>query len=592
MTFEMIAVLVLVVVSVFLFATERLAVDLVALIVLAVLLITGLVTVEEGLSGLSNEATVTVGAMFILSAGLSRTGAVNFVGTAFGRIGRRSFSLALVAIMLVIGFVSAFINNTAAVAIFMPIVLGVARELRASPSKLLMPLSFCSILGGLCTLIGTSTNIVGNAIAVKNGQPPIGMFEFTPAGMLLFAAGSLYMLLIGVRLIPERRGSEDLTQSYGMGDYLTEIKLRRESDMVGKKLRDSVLVTELDVEVLEIVRGGNRVILPGPETELRAFDLLRVRAGVEKINRLAEQPGIELVGRTKWDDQTLQSGEIALVEAIIAPGSPLVGHSLQSIRFRQRYDAIVLALRQRGELRRENLDRVILRAGDVLLIEARPAQIERLRGVDDFVLIAEVGLPTFRRTKMIPALVIITAVVVLAATDLVPVVIGAVAGCVLLVLTNTLTLEEAYQAIEWRVIFLLAGVLPLGIAMEKSGAALYLSKLIVGSVGSLGPVAVLSAIYLMGWLLTEAMSNNATVLLLGPIAIATAQSLGCSPRPFLVAVIFAASAGFMSPIGYQTHTLIYGPGRYRFADFIRVGAPLSILCWLLATFIIPRFWPL
>lgn len=591
MTFDMIVVLALVVISVVLFATERFPVDLVALMVLGTLMLTGMVTVAEGLSGLSNEATVTVAAMLVLSAGLAKTGAVNFIGVGLNRIGRRSFWLALAMIMVVVGAVSAFINNTAAVAIFMPIVLGLARELKASPSKLLMPLSFASMFGGVCTLIGTSTNILVNSIAVRNNQPAFGMFEFAPLGLVFFAAGALYLMLIGVRLIPARRGAEDLTESFGMGEYLTEIKLLREAASVGKKLSESPLVRELDIEVLEILRGDDRVILPGPETVLRAFDVLRVRADVAKINRLAERAGVELVGRTKWDDGALQSNEAALVEAIIAPGSPLVGQSLKSIRFRQRYDSVVLAIRQGGELRRANLDRVLLRAGDVLLLEARLEAVARLKERDDFVLVSEVGLPTYRRRQMIPALMIVAGVVACAALNIVPIVVGSLVGCVLMVLTRCLTLEESYQAVEWRVVFLLAGVLPLGIALEKTGAALFLSNSIVNTVGVWGPVAVLSAFYLLTSLLTETMSNNATAVLLAPIAIASAQSLGCSPRPFLLAVTFAASASFMTPVGYQTNTLIYGPGRYRFADFLRVGTPLNILYWILASWLIPVFWP-
>ncbi|MBX3277251.1 MAG: SLC13 family permease [Acidobacteria bacterium] len=591
MTFDMIVVLGLVVISVVLFATERFPVDLVALMVLGTLMLTGMVTIQEGLSGLSNEATVTVAAMIVLSAGLAKTGAVSFIGVGLNRIGKRSFWLALAMIMVVVGAVSAFINNTAAVAIFMPIVLGLARELKASPSKLLMPLSFASMFGGVCTLIGTSTNILVNSIAVRNNQPAFGMFEFAPLGLIFFGAGALYLMLVGVRLIPARRGAEDLTESFGMGEYLTEIKLLREAASVGKKLSESPLVRELDIEVLEILRGDDRVILPGPETVLRAFDVLRVRADVAKINRLAERAGVELVGRTKWDDGALQSSEAALVEAIIAPGSPLVGQSLKSIRFRQRYDAVVLAIRQGGELRRANLDRVLLRAGDVLLLEARLEAVARLKERDDFVLVSEVGLPTYRRRQMIPALMIVAGVVACSALNIVPIVVGSLVGCVLMVLTRCLTLEESYQAVEWRVVFLLAGVLPLGIALEKTGAALFLSNSIVNTVGVWGPVAVLSAFYLLTSLLTETMSNNATAVLLAPIAIASAQSLGCSPRPFLLAVTFAASASFMTPVGYQTNTLIYGPGRYRFADFLRVGTPLNILYWLIASWLIPVFWP-
>lgn len=591
MTIEVIIVLLLVVSAVILFVTERFPVDMVALILMATLLLSGIITPEEGISGFSNTATVTVGAMFILSAGLFKTGALNFIGAALAKIGKRNFWFALITMMAGVGVISAFVNNTAAVAIFMPIVLGVARDTKVNPSKLLMPLSFASMFGGVCTLIGTSTNILVNSIAERYGLPPFRMFEFTSLGLLIFGAGMLYMMLIGVRLIPNRRGGGDLTQSFGMGEYLTEIVLLPQAKSIGQPLKDSHLVQDLDIDILEVRRGERRILLPSPEIILQAEDLLRVRCNVEKIKQLQEREGILLKSEVKWQDKDLESAQVVLVEAVIAPNSILEGKSLKGARFRHRFGATPLAIRHRGEMMHEKLETIPLQAGDALLIEAQRDHLDQLKQHSAFVFISEVGLPEFRREKILPAFAIIFGVVLTAALNILPIVIGAIVGSVLIVLTGCLTVEEAYEAIELKVIFLLAGVLTLGIALEKTGAAGFLSEFLISGVGSLGPEAILFALFLVTTLLTNVMSNNATAALLAPIAIVTAESLGVSPRPFLMAVTYAASLSFMTPVGYQTNTLIYGPGQYQFSDFLRVGTPLNLLFLILATFFIPLFWP-
>lgn len=590
MTYEIILVLAILAGAVACFVSERLPVDLVALLVLSALLASGVLTPGQAVSGFSNTATVTVAAMFVLSAGLARTGAVNLLGRRLAMVGRLGFRPTLLALMVFIGVISAFINNTAAVAIFLPIVLGLSRDMGISPSKLLIPLSFASMFGGVCTLIGSSTNILVSSIAEQHGQPPFRMFELSRLGLVLFAVGSLYMLTAGVRIVPERRGGADLTQSYEMGEYLTEILVLPESPAVGRPLRESPLVRDLDLDVLEIHRGGRPLTAPGAETFLEAGDLLRVRGDLQKIRRAEEQEGIVLKSGLKWRDEDLQSSEAALLEAVIAPGSALEGQTLKEAGFRQIYGGTALAIRHRDEIMRERLGTTRLRSGDVLLIEIRRDRMEALRRNPDFVIVSEVGLDEPRRGKLLLAVAIVAGVVASAAADLLPIMGSAILGSVLLVLTRCITLEEAYKGIEWRVIFLLGGILPLGIALETTGAARLLSSLLVDTIGAWGPVALVSAFYLLTSLLTEAMSNNATAALLAPIAVSAAAALGVDPRPFLVAVTFAASASFMTPVGYQTNTLIYGPGHYRFSDFLRVGAPLNLLFWLLATLLIPRFW--
>ncbi|MCI0490367.1 MAG: SLC13 family permease [Blastocatellia bacterium] len=591
MTFEIAIVLVLLVAAIVLFATEKYPVDLVALGIMTLLMLSGIITGQEGISGFSNMATVTVGAMFVLSTGLFKTGAVNYLGTALTRLGKNSLPTAVLTMMLTVGIISAFINNTAAVAIFMPIVLGLARDTRVSASKLLMPLSFASMFGGVCTLIGTSTNILVSAIVVQHRQPAFSMFEFAPLGLIMMAAGTLYMMTVGVRLIPNRRSPGDLTQTFGMGDYLTEVVLLPEAESVGKTLRDSPLVHDLDLDVLTLYRGKHPLQLPGGETVLAANDLLRIRCNVEKIKQLQQREGVALKSGLKWRDEVLESEDVVLVEGVIAPNSPLEGKSLKQVGFRNTYGATALAILHHGEIMHERLGTAPLRSGDVLLIEVRRDRLDQLKQNQTFVFVSEVGLPEFRRHKMLPALAIILGVVAAATLNILPIMVSAIVGCILLVLTGCVTLDEARQSVEWKVIFLLAGVLPLGIAMEKSGAALLLSNTIIKGVGEWGPVAIMSALFLLTTLLTNVMSNNATAALLAPIAIATAQSLNLNARPFLIAITFAASLSFMTPIGYQTNTLIYGPGQYRFADFLRVGTPLNLLFWILATLLIPRFWP-
>ncbi len=593
MTFEIGVVFALLLFAVVMFATERFAVDFIALMIMAILLISRITTPEEAISGFSNPATITVGAMFILSAGLFKTGAVNYFGAIIGQLFKYNYLLALTAVMIAVGIFSAFINNTPVVAIFIPLLLGIARDIKASPSRMLMPVSFASMFGGVCTLIGTSTNILVSSIAEQHGQPPFSMFEFAPLGLIMFVVGTLYMLTIGRWLIPERRTPDGLTTTFGMGDYLTEIVLLPEAKSAGEPLASSALVQEVDVDIVAVNRNDRFVPLPPAEMVLEAGDVLLVRANVEKVKQLQERLGVQLRAEERWQgDLKQQSDELVLVEVVIAPGSNLAGKTLKQIRFRNLFGAVALAIRHRGKLMREHLENIYLSAGDALLVEVKRDRLTQLKQQSRaFVIVSEVGLPEYRKQKMIPALLIIFGVVLVAALNIAPILVSAIVGGVLLVLTGCLDLEDVYKSIEWKIIFLLAGVLPLGIAMEKTGAALLLSQGMLSAVGAWGLVAVVAVFYLTTSVLTEVMSNNATAVLIAPIAIATAASLGVDSRPLLMAVTFAASASFMTPVGYQTNTLIYGPGQYRFTDFLRVGAPLNILFWILATMLIPRFWP-
>jgi len=589
MTLEIAVVLGLVLSAIILFATERLPVDLTAMIIMGAMLLSGIITPEDAIGGFSNPATVTVGAMFVLSAGLFKTGAVNLLGGTLGRVSKISPWLMLVVMMLMVGTLSAVINNTAAVAIFLPIVLGIARETGVSPGRLLMPLSFASMFGGVCTLVGTSTNILVSSIAERHGLPAFGMFEMTGLGLIFFAAGSTYMLLIGVRMIPNRVNPADRAAVFGSGDYQIEIVLEDEARSVGTALSESPLLQDVDIHKVEVFRNGELLQEGADQLVLKAGDHLKVRCDLENFRKLRERRGIAM--RHQHETGDTPSEEAVLVEAVIAPRSTLDGRSLKQARFRSRYGLTALAVRHRGVVMRENLETLPLRAGDVLLFEVEKEHLDQLREDKTFVLVSQVELPLFRKSRMLTAIAIVTAVVFAAASGVVPIVSGAIVGCILMVLSRCLNLEEAYRSINWQVIFLLAGVLTLGTALEKTGAARLLGNFLVENVGAWGPIALVSAFYLATSLLTEMMSNNATAALLAPIAIAAAEGLGIDSRPLLMAITFAASASFMTPVGYQTNTLIYGPGQFRYADFLRVGTPLNILFWILATIFIPQFWP-
>lgn len=591
MTLEIILVLSVAICGAVLFATEKLSVDLVALLIMASLLVFGIVSPEEGISGFSNKATVTVAAMFVISAGLFKTGAVGYLGKITILVFKKNYWLGLITVMVAVGFFSAFINNTPVVAVFIPILLGVAKEIKVSASKLLMPMSFASMFGGVCTLIGTSTNILVSSIAEKEGQPAFGMFEIAPLGIIVFAAGMIYMLLIGIKLIPDRRSEGDLIESFNLQEYISEIVLLKNAVSIGHSIKNAPIAKDIDIAILEIERNDEAIPLPSPDFILQEGDVLRVRCDLEKFKKIQSRDDVVFKSQFKWSDEDVEKSDIKLVEAVVAPGSEFVGRSLNNLQFYERFGVTVLAIRHRGILMRERISDTQFSAGDAILLEARADRYDQLRQNPSFVIISEIEQPVYRKRKLIPALLIVVGVILSATFGVAPIVVSAVVGAILLILVGCLTMDEAYKAIQWRIIFLLAGVLTLEAAMENSGAAPLISSTIISVVSKWGGlVALLSAFYLMTFILTEMMSNNATAALLTPIAIATANALHVSPRPFLVAVMFAASASFMTPVGYQTNTLIYGPGQYRFADFLRVGTPLNLIFWVIATVFIPYFW--
>jgi di/tricarboxylate transporter len=592
----MLVVFGIILVALVLFALEPVPIDITAIGIMVALMILGSsgpvnftgISAAEGTSGFASSATLTVLAMFVLSAGVQRTGIIQILGRRIARFTRDSLSRQLGATMSLVGPISGFINNTAAVAILLPMVTDLAHEGGTSPSKLLIPLSYASMFGGMLTLIGTSTNILASDIVARPQYlgRPFSMFEFTALGFVVSVAGFVYLLTVGRWLLPERiRAQDDLTEEFGMAEYLTEVVVREDSPLVGETVQSGLEETDFDVDLVQLIRGNQVFLEPLAPKVIQAGDVFAVRTDRDTLVELLDVEGLDLLPDVTVDEDELEQAEEQenLVEVVIAPGSFLAGETLASTNFRQRYDATVLALRRGGDVIRQRMDNLRLRVGDTLLVQATGDSVDRLNTNRNFIVAQEVERPDFRRSKVPLAVGIVAGVVGVAALNVLPIVVSALAGAVLMVVTGCLKPAEVYDAVQWDIIFLLAGVIPLGIALERTGGADFVAELIVGTSGSLPLLGVLGLMYLVTALLTNVISNNASVVLMIPVAFETARQVGGDPFAFVLAVTFAASTAFMTPVGYQTNLFVYGPGGYRFTDYVKVGTPLQLLFAVVTT---------
>jgi di/tricarboxylate transporter len=493
--------------------------------------------------------------------------------------------------MLSIALVSAFINNTPVVAIFIPVVIQAAKESKIPASKLLMSVSFASIFGGMCTLIGTSTNILVDGIARNNGVEGFGMFTLAPVGFTLFVAGMLYMRFVGKKLLPDRVHL-DKEKEFNLRDYVTEVELLEHARSAGKMIREAPLVVDYEMDILEVYRNEETFSVPNGDFVLHVGDILKVRSNVERLQKLKEKLLLSNRQTIRFTNHEFESKDTTMVELIITSNSRFEGKTMQEVNFRQRYRAIPLAIKHREDIIQNRLMNTALKAGDVILVEIKNNRLDKLKEEEltqnqPFILLTERVNNQVNWKNFALVIFCLLSVILLSTFEILDVLGGTLIASAILILTKCVPVKEIYDVIDWKVIFLLAGALSLGTAMEKTGISKDIANLVINTIGTSNPIIIVSALYLLTSIITEIMSNNASAALLAPIAISTAHQLELSPMPFLVAITLGASASFMTPVGYQTNTMVYGAGGYTFKDFTKVGAGLSILFWLIATFMIP-----
>ncbi len=586
--------LVLLIAAFVVFLLEVLPIEVTALGLLGILLALGRVDIDQAVSGFSNKAVITVGCMFVISHALVKTGLLEIIADRFGRRLQHRQWLGIAALLFIVGMLSGFLHNTAIVAIFIPLAMDLCRRFQLSPSKVLIPVSYVSIVGGTLTLIGTSTNLLVSALAEQAGQKPLGMFEVTRLGVILLPLGLVYVLTIAPRVLPSRAGVSSLTRKYHMGSYLTELRIQPGSRLVGKSCRDAGLGRDYDVTVLEILRGHGRIVERIREVTLREHDILIVRGAFRNVLRLRQDYGVALLSDVKLSEEELASEGTVIAEGLIPPTSSLIGSTLKEIDFRRHFGGFVLALRRRGAILRSRVAQIPLRAADSLLILAPKESLLDLSRSDEVIVVSELDLVLRKHRFWWVVLVVLPLVVLLAAIGAVDITKGAMLGVTVLLVVGSVTPREAYRGVDWSVLILIAAFVPVGHAMAATGTAQFVAGGIL-SLGELvpdswGPGIAVSLTYLVTSLLTQMVSNNATAIIMVPVGLSMAAVLHADPRPFLIAICFAASAEFMTPMGYQTNMMVYGPGSYRFLDFTRAGAPLNVGFWLLCSFLIPYLW--
>jgi di/tricarboxylate transporter len=571
-------------------AREWMPIEVVALSILATLLVSGMVTLREATAGFADGAVLTVLLMMILSEAVAESGVVAHIGHRITLLARGAWIPSVALLLVTAGVLSMFINNTAAVAMFIPVAIQLAKLHRSSPSKLLLPLNYAAIIGGTCTLIGTSTNILVSSLAEARGFEPFGMFEFLPVGIVFFVLGMLYNAGL-VRWLPDRGDASSLTGKYQLTTFLTELRVPPASRLVGRTVFQETISDRYRVHILEIQRAGRRIAFDLRSTPLEPDDVLIVRGTMEDIVVFKEQQQLLLLSDIKLSDADLAAGDSVLAEVQLSPASTLEGMSLAEINFRRRHGAFVLALARTGELIRDKLSVIRLKRWDTLLVLGPRRSVEQLYRMDDFLPLQEVDLRLRLHRRWWLHAGALVGVIGAATLGDVPILTAALVAVTILLASRTVQAQRVYRAVNWSVFFLLAATIPMGIAVERSGLAQTLGEWIARSGAAAGPWIALSVLYFATMVLTEILSNASCAVLMVPVAVSTAAVLGVDARPFLFAVAFAASNGFVTPVGYQTNAMVYGAGSYRYTDFLKAGIPLNLLFWLVASLLIPRVWP-
>ena len=591
MTFQIALTLFIIATAVVLFATEKLRVDVIAMLVLLTLALTSLVTPEQAFSGFASPAVITVWAVYIVSGALFKTGVTDIIGERIARIAGNSEPRLIAIIMLACGTMSAFMNNIGATAVMLPAVVGISRKSGIPLSRLLIPLSFASLMGGNMTQIGTPPNILASSILTERGLQSFSFFDFTPMGMIVFGTGILYMVFIGRHLLPAYKNVED-TQAEKLREYVTELRVLSESMLLEKPLAELNLANNYDINILGIIRGRRKITHIEGRTTIIEDDTLIVSGDAQSLMAVVDKLGLAIETDTHFKLSDLGSDSVQVFEATLMPNSSIRGKSLKQVNFRDQYDLTVLAIWRHGQVLVKRLGDVMLQSGDVLLLKGSKQRITDFRQSDPFIVLEPVHVERQRREKIPIMLGIMALVLILATFAGMHISTALVIGSMLSVLLGVHSMDEAYQAIEWRSVFLIAGMLPLGIAMEETGTAQYLADNIVNFAGSYGTIAVLAGIYILAGLITEPMSNAAATVLMVPIGIDIAINLGVNPQTFVLAIVIGASTSFLTPVGHQANVLVMGPGGYRFGDYTRVGWLLNVFILIATMIFLPMLWPL
>lgn len=587
--------LILLVVAIILFATEKIPVDVVGILLVLALVMTRVLTVQEGVAGFGNDIIITIAGLFILVGGLIKTGIVDLIGRRLYRLAGDNEFVLTALIMTAAAASASVLKNTTTTAMFLPVIIGLAAKAKVAPSKLLMPLAFGAILGGSCTLIGTSTNLAVSGAITRYGLAPFTMFELTTVGIVIFAAGMFYMLVLGRKMLPNRGGGTSLTDDYSIREYISELVVLPNSRLVGKTLGESNINIELELNVLGIIRGDEKRINPSANERLAANDLLIVEGTIDDILRVKEEVGLEIKPDFKLNDSVLESGSVELFEVMVMRDSRLVGQTLKSVRFRQNYSLTVLAINRHGETFINKLSGVNLKFGDVLLVQGTRDEIEPLVVDGEMLLLEDVSASNIRIEKRKWAIAAFLLFLTLSLSKIVigfdiPLAVCVLSGVMLLLATKTVRHSEIYSLIDFRLLVLIACMMSFGVAMEKTGTDIFLAGYIQNYFGLYGPTAVLAGFFLLTVILTQPMSNQAAALVVLPIAVKTAVALGLNPRTFIVAITYAASFSFITPLE-PACVLVYTPGRYRFMDFVKIGTLLTVIAFIVSIILVPVFWP-
>ena len=603
MTWEIIFVLALVVFAVVSFIWERISPDLTSLTVFGILIFVStfivsdhLPSIDQLLGVFSNSAPITIAAMFIVSAALERTGAIDLITGFLRRMIKLPYRGFIFVMILGVAGISAFINNTPVVIVLMPVVLSLSREMGIASSKFLIPLSYASIFGGTCTLVGTSTNLLASGILRDSGREPIGMFEIAAVGVPILIIGAIYLVVFGNKLLPTRETLTSILSEEERKEFMTEAFVRFDSKLIGETATESGILKGRGIRLLEIVRHGVAVQGDPKDVPLEAGDRLVLACRPSGVAEAHSMDGIDLQAELTEGLETIATDEGAIVEGVVAPHASITGKTLGEINFRQRFRMVVVAVHRRGTNQRERLSSLRLQAGDTLLMMGSTKAIESLSNSDEIIILDRPRVPAKSlRVKMPIAIGTSVGIVALATFNVVPIVAAAALGVALLLLTGCMKPKDAYGSVEWSILIIIFGMLALGQAMDSSGATMLIAGSMTNAVQLFAPEAIqavvmLAIVYIITSTFTEFLSNNAAVALMVPICISIAAAMGVDPRPFVIATCVAASASFATPIGYQTNTYVYGVGGYRFTDFIKVGVPLNIICFIVTVIVVPMVW--